>query len=1010
MLRYRLLGPLTVERDDTVLDLGTPKQRALLAVLLQQGGSPVSNDRIVDAVWGDDQPPSVQSSLHANVSRLRRLLRDDASAPSPIARRAGGYVLDLDRAEVDVELFERDAAAAVTAVDQRDWARAVEAARRALALWRGGYLDDLRDEEWVRVAAAPLLERQVGVQQNLLVGLLGTGDIADAVARSTALVSEHPLAERATWLHLVALYRAGRTPDALDAFRAFSDRLADELGLDVGPALRDLHAAILNQDPELSSWPGAPATPVPAVVEPEPEPGRTAEQARPRTPAADALPLVGRTSELEIIDAALARARTDQAGWIVIAGPAGMGKSRLAAEAMARWQAEGGTVARGQSPDLDDVPAWWPVRQLLRNLGTDPDAVLAPVATGDADAARFTVLEHAADVIRSRLDEQPLLVVVDDIHWADRASLTFLTMLAETVTEAGFAVVLTTRPTTGRPELERLLTTLARRPDSRRLTLAGLGTDDVAHLVEQVSGYRPGAADVTGLTTRTGGTPFYVVEYARLPSEQRSAGQIPPTVRSVLQQRFAGLPEPVLEILRAAAVVGEPLDVPLLAAVTRRSADEVADLLDAAADLELLTASADSASYAFSHALLRDELEAGVPDLRRRRLHARAADTLTGSALLPDVLRRARHLDAAGPLADPAIAYPAFRAAATAADERWLSESAATWWAAAITAYDRLPDPDPAEREFLISARLRAMAWAGQAQAVLDVLDAALLDALRDGRTSTVGRLAATLLRVSGSWPWPVYGADPAPLMTTLSGLGNALRDDPGALARVLAVTAIGRCYDPDPRVPDDMSRRAIELAESTGDDAVLADALLGRALTYSGVASPLGRGHRPARPRRDAHLRRRGPRRRPAPQPGDPAAVQPRAHRGVRGQHPHRRGRRGRVPHAGRPRAAALGRSRHGPVAGRSAPRRRAVPARRDRAPPHRPAAGRHLRARGPGPAWDQGRLRRVPRPRAVQPDGVALDDGGRGRRRRTPGLRRGAGGGGATRSSPTCGPRTAG
>jgi hypothetical protein len=117
------------------------------------------------------------------------------------------------------------------------------------------------------------------------------------------------------------------------------------------------------------------------------------------------------------------------------------------------------------------------------------------------------------------------------------------------------------------------------------------------------------------------------------------------------------------------------------------------------------------------------------------------------------------------------------------------------------------------------------------------VLDAALVDALRAGRTASVGRLAANLLRVSGSWPRPAYGSDPALLLTTLCGLDTLRRDDTGVRARVLAVTAIGHCYNLDPAVPDGLSARAIELAESTRDPDVLADARLGRALTFSDVA-----------------------------------------------------------------------------------------------------------------------------------------------------------------------------
>ncbi len=843
MLRYLLLGPLAVERDGAPIDLGPPKQRAVLAVLAQQAGGTVSTDRLLDTVWGEERAPSVQSSLHANVSRLRRLLRTDASAPPPVVRRSHGYALDVGKAELDVTQFLADAQDAQHAIDGRDWTTAVEALKRALGRWRGAYLEDFADEEWVRVAAVPLAERRAGLEQNLVVGLLGVDDIAAALARSTALLGEHPLVERVVWLHMVALYRAGRVADALAAYQDFAARLDDELGLDPGPPLRDLQTAILRRDPGAASWPGsdsgvAPGT-VPDVV--EPSAGSRSEGGRPR---ADAPPepdpadrIVGRSSELAAIRAALDGARRAATQWVVLTGPPGIGKTRLAQEAVRQWQAAGGPVARGQCPDLDTVPPWWPIRQVLRDLGADPDDVFAAAAVGDIDAAQAAVYEPIADLLRARLARAPLMLVLDDLHWADRASLGLLTMLAETFDVAGLLVIVTARNRSPRPELDRLFEAVARRPWSRQLNLAPLGLADVRRLAEQVSGDRLDLAEAAGLAERTGGTPFFVVEYARLPIEERRTTGIPTAVRSVLRRRLAVLPEHLLDVLRVAAVVGDPLDVTVLAGLLGRDSGDLADLLDEAADHELLVPSSTTDAYSFSHALMREELVAGVPAMRRQRLHLQAARFVDPQAGSDAVIQRAGHLRAAGPAADSAEALHAFRAAADAAERQLQYDVAAAWWAAAVETVDRMPGDDTS-RDELVRSQVRNLAWAGRGQAVLDVLDAALVEALRAGRTGSVGRLAASLLRVSGAWPWPVYGSDPAPLLATLRGLEPMLHDDPAARARVLAVTAIGHCYDLDPSVPDRMSARALELAERTGDAAVLADAILGRALTYAGVAT----------------------------------------------------------------------------------------------------------------------------------------------------------------------------
>ena len=831
VLQYRLLGPLTVERDGGALDLGPPKQRAVLAVLAQDAGAVVSTDRLLAAVWGDDHSPGVVSSLQAHLSRLRRLLRDERSTASPILRRSGGYLLDVAPDAVDVTRFLTAAQEARRAVDGRDWAGAVAAAEDALGWWRGAYLEDFRDEEWVRVAEASLRERRVGVLQDAVVGLLGRNDLAAALARSRTMLAEQPLDERAAWLHTVALYRAGRSADALAACRAYADSLREELGLDVGPALRDLESAVLRGDASTASWPGPPhvavdPTALPGVVEPPLPPSDGAE--RP-----DATDLVGRSPELDVVDAVLAHARGTGAAWLVLTGDAGIGKSRLAQEAAHRWRRGGGRVVLGQCLDDEAIPAWWPVKQVLRELGADADAILDEPGGTDADATRFALLDRIRDTLLAQLAGGPLLVVVEDLHWADRASLQLLAFLAAGLPDRGLAVVLTTRNEPRSADLDRVLTGVARRPGSRQIAVPPLSHNEIGLLTEQIAGKPLDPAEAVELAERTGGNPLFVGEYARLDPDERRAHAVPTAVRSVLRRRLAALHDGLLAVVQAAAVLGEPLDVRLLARALRQDVDDVADLLDEAAERELLVpAPTGGGTYGFAHVLLREEAAAGLPALRRQRLHLRAGAALEGLAG-DDAVRRAGHLRAAGPLADPVEVVAAARAAALAAEQHGDADTAAAWWGVAVEVHEG----DSTAHDELVRAQVAALTRAGRGQDVLDVLDAALVEALRAGHTGSVGRLAANLLRVSGSWPWPAYGSDPAPLLATLRGLDALLGADTAARARVLAVIAIGHCYDLDPAVPDGLSARAVELAETTGDPDVLADALLGRALTFSGVA-----------------------------------------------------------------------------------------------------------------------------------------------------------------------------
>jgi DNA-binding SARP family transcriptional activator len=137
VLRYHLLGPIEVVRDSRPVELGAPKQRTVLAVLLLGAGRVVSTDRIVETVWGENAPPSVQAGVQAYISNLRRLLRDDTRATSPIVRRAPGYVIEVEPDEPDLTAFLRDADAAQAALDAGDWAAAAAAAEQGLARWRG---------------------------------------------------------------------------------------------------------------------------------------------------------------------------------------------------------------------------------------------------------------------------------------------------------------------------------------------------------------------------------------------------------------------------------------------------------------------------------------------------------------------------------------------------------------------------------------------------------------------------------------------------------------------------------------------------------------------------------------------------------------------------------------------------------------------------------------------------------------------------------------------------------
>ncbi|MBJ7341634.1 BTAD domain-containing putative transcriptional regulator [Mycolicibacterium sp.] len=845
-MRYRLLGPLRVAREDPIgtevhVDVGPPKQRAVLAVLLLARGRVVSVDRLIDAVWGDDVPGSATASLQAYVSNLRRALRGGADASqvaSPIVRQSPGYYLDVGSDDVDLTIFGSAVARAGAAIEVGLWEAALAEADTAMALWRGAFLEDLRDLPWVGPEALLAEEMRRDCLDYRISALLALGRVPLALVASGQLSAADPLSDRGCWLHVLSLYRSGRTSDALDAYTRHARMLDDELGLEPGAELRELQTAILRQAPELAAWPrqpewtGAvevvtPAGHVPAAQ--PPEPSRRAE-------------LVGRSRELAVLARLLADVAGGATRWLVLSGPPGIGKTRLAEEVAARVADGGGRVVWISCPDESATPPWWPMRQLVRALGADADELLTVPQHADPDTARFHVYERIQGLIESVPDVRA--IVVDDVQWADSASTSCLAYIAGALRDHPIAMVLTVRDGEHTPELQRLLGTVARGAHNRHVEVPALTSDDVAELAARVADDAVTPSEAATLAERTGGNPFFVCEYARLPRDERQGNDIPVAVKSVLDRRLAGLDPAVLQMLRAAAILGDAVDVAVLAKATRLDIDTLADYLDEAADERIVVASHTRDGYAFAHGLLREQLIASMPALRRQRLHAKVAEVLADGADADTLTRRAQHLVAAQPLVEPDVVVEACRRAAEEATREWSSDIAATWWQAALDAYDRLPASarDEAERDALTVAMLEAHSRAGRGRVVLVTVERYLAEALRAGRTATAGRVASALLRASGGWPWLAPGEDPGDLLVLLERAVDVVERDAAAGARVLAALAVGHCYNPDPNVPAAHLDRAEELAESTGDPEVLADVLMGRLITYSGVATASSR------------------------------------------------------------------------------------------------------------------------------------------------------------------------
>ncbi|WP_155347472.1 BTAD domain-containing putative transcriptional regulator [Acrocarpospora pleiomorpha] len=729
MVRIRVLGQLTAEVAGQPVDLGTSLQRAVVARLVSAAGHIVSTDRFIDDLWQGQAPPKALGALQVYVSNLRRVLEPGRLPRTPatvLVSAPPGYRLQLDPDAVDAWRFPRLIDEAVRVLNAGEPATAIKRIDEALNLWTGSPYAEFADEEWAVAEAAQLEElKLVAVEYRAEAGL-ALGGHAAAVPDLERHVAAHPLRENAVRLLALSYYRAGRQGEALAVIRRTRETLADELGVDPGPALRTLEGDILAQTETLQ------LTPPPV---------------RPKRAAAPAAPgIVGRTAELARLTTAANLARGGfRVAWL--GGDAGAGKSTLA-EALARQLAAAGwATAVGRCPEtLGGVPPAWAWSEVLRQLsGVRPltpelASRLAPLLTDDAPPVGQFWLARA---VGEFLDEVPgpLLIVLEDVHRADDETLHLLRHLAVRLAETPVLVLLTHRPTETNDDLMATRAALAVQA-AENLTLDGLGVADVATLVRERSGVEVGAATIVTIAERTGGNPLFVSEMARLLGAEgvSAAYRLPPGVRDVIRRRLARLPATAQTTLRNAAVLGRDADADVLIALPEADEETVLDGLEAGVLSGLLTEPAPG-KVRFAHVLVRETLYEDIPRLRRTRLHAKVLTTLE-SVRPGDVGALGHHALAA---ATPATAIRAagygLRAAAKASG-LYAHREAVTLLRGALEALGQAAEPDDALTLDVMCRLVSAQALSGDISAAVRVRAEAVALARRMGDPQGLARAA----------------------------------------------------------------------------------------------------------------------------------------------------------------------------------------------------------------------------------------------------------------------------
>ena len=754
VLHVQLLGEVAAARDGEPVPLSAPHRRLLAFLALHPG--PHDRDALAARFWPD--ATTARANLRTAVWALRRSLGADSVSTSRSTVALEGVVRDVDELE---ELV-------------RDGDTSTLAAGPCAGL----------DDDWAQAARAEHLRRYIALLDGLAAAAADPADAARLSARRCALT---PLDEPAHRALLERLAAAGDRAGALVVGRELAQRLRAELGVAPAPATRALLARIRGQ-------------------------GTAADAGDP--PA----PMFGRAKELAALTAAWSAARNGRGRVVIVTGAAGMGKSRLVTELARRADNAGARVAVGAGVDVGGEaplamwqelaralvavvppppePAGWPAElgrlapDLARALGRPgpPPAVAAP------ELERLRVFDAALRLVEWAAAGRPVLLVAEDVHRADRASLALCAHVGRRLAALPVLFVLTRRDRPARPDADALLADLTGRGiDVTEVELGPLHHPELTEIVRSVAALP--APAVEQVVTAADGNPLLAVESARALDAGSSAP--PPSLRAVVRAAFGGLPEPALALAEAIAAAGRGLTAAEVAALPT-AVDVERSVLDTG------LACRARGALAFRHALLA---EAARTDLRDPEgthlavaLAVEAAAPGDGDARAAEV---ARHLQRAG---RDDLAGPRWQRAARHARTLGALPEAAAFWTEALRC-----DPDDAAAHLELA---EVHAWSGRTAAFEAEWEAAL------ARLSPADRLGAWCRR---GLVFKTLICNPAASLAAYHRAEELLpRDAPAALrAQVLLGLAWNEAVLEDPERSEALLAEVAALVPDPDDDTV---------------------------------------------------------------------------------------------------------------------------------------------------------------------------------------------
>jgi DNA-binding SARP family transcriptional activator/DNA-binding CsgD family transcriptional regulator len=658
-MEVSVLGPLRVTDGDRAIDI-EPKERALLATLAVHRGHSVTDDALIDALW-THPPVTARKTLQGHIHRLRRVLGKDTIVRDGSGYRLTDLPMDLDA----VQGLLNDARQLVLGGSHQ---QARESFTRARERFRGRPVPELDDEPAIEGFRRQAAELESCVHEEAIENELMCGNDAAAIGELERLVGRDRARERAWCLLVGALAGCGRRADALSAVARARRALAEELGIGPGPRLIELERFVLDQQ----AMPGC-------AIEGDTI-GSARRARRSELPGSlmaidDEAQFVGRATERSALDRAFASV-SDQARSRVelIVGEAGVGKTRLAAELARGVYDRGALVLFGRCSEHAGTP-YEPIEQIVRQLreallteGTSHAVVgqaaallTRLVGTGDGideDLSASTLhrlLDQIATVLAVAAATRPIVVVLDDLHWAARPVLLALEHLARHSGRAQLLIVGTVRdPEHGGADV---LGALGAVPGIGVIPLGGLALDEVHQLVaaSTIDQNKITRNDSLAglLLARTGGNPFLLSELVRYGADEIGPGTaVPDVVREVVVARARRLPEPALRLLQIGALIGLEFEMDVVIGASGALTAACIDALDAGVRAQLISEERQPRFvYRFRHALIREALAHSVSLASQAFLHVEIARTIerTEPERGPAVITRLAHHLLLGP-------------------------------------------------------------------------------------------------------------------------------------------------------------------------------------------------------------------------------------------------------------------------------------------------------------------------------------------------------------------------